>query len=273
MNTSIISPHQQVFFEGGLGSQLLSLVEYYAKLEIFDGKVIVNTDYFTKHTIHNRKITVRPWRLHHYGFSLDFFASSNRKVNPAGIIEASRPTIFEHAHFLIENRILDEFDATRITLPKEIQNSRVSELTSTDSDFGSIHLRRGDYRKVASHLVPLGDVLSLLVSESDVLPRSLFFFTDSFLRPRELIQLKKTFRDVEKNLVLVQGVSKLSDIEVHGIMRRSRFLISSNSTFSFSSALLRENRNAKIYIPRIFNKDEASIMNNVYNSIKDFNKY
>ena len=273
MNFSITSPHQQVTFEGGLGSQLLSLIEYHAKLAIFDGKVAVNTDYFTKYRGHSKAFVNRPWRLHHYGYELEFFAGFKCKDNPGAIMSASRPTISEHADFLVENRIFDEFDSTQITLPTEIENTEISKLISSNLEFGSIHLRRGDFRKVASHLVPLGDVLRILKSEKDFLPGVMFFFTDSVLRPFEMIQLKRTFYQIDKKLVLVQGTTKLSDIEVHGIMRRSKFLISSNSTFSFSSALLRKNRNAIIYVPRIFNKDEASVMNNVYNSIKDFKRY
>jgi hypothetical protein len=272
MNRLRESPHQQVFFEGGLGSQLLALIEYQVKMELFDGRVFVNLDYYSIDQKRNKRAAIRPWRLQPYGFTLHFFEESNKRANLMRDVVA-RPTILQHANFLLDNNIFNRAQTANIVLPDKIEDCEISELVLKETDFGSIHLRRGDYRKVASHLVSLTQVLSHLRRDSDYLPRTLFFFTDSMLRPLDRVKLKRLFRKLERRIILVEGTKRLSDIEVHGVMRKSKYLVVSNSTFSFSAALLRTRADSKVYVPSIFNLDEAAAMNSVYTSITSFGQY
>jgi hypothetical protein len=268
----MINPHQEVFFEGGLGSQLLSFIEYQAKLRIFDGKVLANVDYFKQNRINNSRQINRPWRLDQYGFSLDYFTRSNIETQMPER-KFARPLISEHANFILQHRILEFSKEIDLVLPSKIENVKIQNIVLSDQGFGSIHLRRGDYRKVASHLVALSDILLVVRRHSSNLPSTMFFFTDSILSPLEKFRLKKTFREIKKRLILIEGTKFLTDIEIHGIMRQSKFLVASNSTFSFSSALLNIFQDSKIYVPSMFNKGEASVMNSVYTSIPRFNKY
>jgi hypothetical protein len=268
----MINAHQEVFFEGGLGSQLLSFIEYQAKLKIFDGKVLANVNYFKQNRINNSRQVNRPWRLDQYGFSLEHFTRANSQTKiPEGKI--ARPLISEHANFILQHRIFEFSKEIDLVLPSKIENVKIQNIVLRDQEFGSIHLRRGDYRKVASHLVALSDILLLVRRQSSIVPSTMFFFTDSILSPLEKFRLKKTFREIKKTLILIEGIKHLTDIEIHGIMRQSKFLVASNSTFSFSSALLNIFQDSKIYVPSMFHKDEASVMNNVYTSIPRFNKY
>lgn len=266
------SYHQEVFFEGGLGSQLLALIEYQAKLQIFDGSLLANVTYFAKDRIPDRSKIIRPWRLDNYGYTLNYFEEKNRQSHSQGG-KYSRPTIGEHADFILKHRIFEFGESMKLPLPSKIEHLRVQNIVLKEQEFGSIHLRRGDYRKVASHLVEFQDVLHVIRRQSSDIPNTMFFFTDSILPPLEKFKLKKTFREIEKKLVLIEGTKHLTDLEIHQIMRQSKFLIASNSTFSFSAALLNVLEDSTIYVPNVFNTDEASVMNKVYTSIPRFNKY
>ena len=85
-------------------------------------------------------------------------------------------------------------------------------------------------------------------------------------------RIKELFKGLRKELQIVDD-HRFNDIEVHSIMRKSSILIVGNSTFSFSAALLNGRPDAKIYVPKVFNSDEASAMNAVYASVTKFSVY
>lgn len=273
MNSEFFSSHERVFFEGGLGSQLLALIEYQAKNKIFGRSVFADTSYF--HTSQQKKGSLnlkRPWRITAYGYPIDYFLRENAQVSTFASTKSSRVTVKEHAQFLLENHVFSTFNPNEITFPYNYLGNRVKTLISQQEQFGAIHLRRGDFRQVASHLVSLTEVIDKIRELKDILPPLSFLFTDSKFNLVNRARIKALFKGLRKELQIVDD-HRFNDIEVHSIMRKSCFLIAGNSTFSFSAALLNGQPNAKIYVPKVFNSDEASAMNTVYASVTKFSVY
>ena len=118
----------------------------------------------------------------------------------------------------------------------------------------------------------LTEVIDKLRELKDILPPLSFLFTDSKFNLVNRARIKVLFKGLRKELQIVDD-HRFNDIEIHSIMRKSCFLIVGNSTFSFSAALLNGRPDAKIYVPKVFNSDEASAMNAVYASVTKFSVY
>lgn len=256
-----------------MGSQLLALIEYHAKNRIFGRSVFADTSYF--HTSQQKKGSSnlnRPWRITAYGYPIDYFLRENAQASTFASTKSSRVTVKEHAQFLLENHIFSALNPNEITFPYTYLGNSVKTLISQQEEFGDIHLRRGDFRKVASHLVSLTEVIDKLKELEDVLPPLSFLFTDSKLNFVSRARIKALFKGLRKELQIVD-YDRFSDIEVHSVMRKSSLLIVGNSTFSYSATLLNTRPDAKIYVPKVFNSDEASAMNAVYTSVTKFSVY
>lgn len=120
--------------------------------------------------------------------------------------------------------------------------------------FLCIHIRRGDYVNVASHLISEGEFVSLVRKFSGLIKHAVIL-SDSPIAP--------DFRDAVspyfKTTLLLDNIDPYAS---HRIMRCARILICSNSTFSLTAAAL--NPNVLAVIPKQwygekYRADEAPI--------------
>ena len=104
-----------------------------------------------------------------------------------------------------------------------------------------IHIRRGDYLNVASHLVGENEFIDLAKSFADLV-RQVIVISDSELSVQFKNNLEKHFNN---NCSYVIG----GNLHVaHALMRKPKYLICSNSQYSLTAALLNDVA-AQIYIP------------------------
>jgi hypothetical protein len=114
----------------------------------------------------------------------------------------------------------------------------VQEITRSKDlkSFGAVHVRRGDYLKVASKVIDFDEYLVLLKAIQGLIPKYFFIISDSQLQEQEKETLNKLFGH-SHNLVFLDD-PHLDPFLIHCILREADLLVTSNSTFSFSAALL-----------------------------------
>ena len=113
-----------------------------------------------------------------------------------------------------------------------------------------LHLRRGDYLNVASHLLSEESVIEIF-KKLPKLINNLIIFSDSESSNNQIFieKLKSIFDKVF-------WLDNVHFIETHQIMRESQFLLCSNRQFSLTAAYLGENFSI---IPQKFSADEDFI--------------
>jgi hypothetical protein len=102
--------------------------------------------------------------------------------------------------------------------------------------FGAVHIRRGDYLKVASKVIDFDEYLFLLKDIQGLIPGHLLIISDSQLQENEKETLDELFGN-SHNLVFLDD-PHLDPYLIHCILREADLLVTSNSTYSFSAALL-----------------------------------
>ena len=110
-----------------------------------------------------------------------------------------------------------------------------------NSNYLCIHIRRGDYLNVASHLVEENEYIDLAKSFADLV-HQVIIISDS----EPSVQFKHNIKThFNNNCSYVIG----GNIHVaHALMRKSKYLICSNGQYSLSAALLNDVA-AQVYIP------------------------
>jgi hypothetical protein len=120
-----------------------------------------------------------------------------------------------------------------------------------DDSYGAIHLRKGDYLFVASHLITEKQVIELISKISDFLPDKIFVTSDGEIDE----SIFDWFKINKPTIQVFQAEKEIDPYILHDLMRNSRLLIAANSTFSFSAALLSSEKTIA-FIPQIFYKED-----------------
>lgn len=222
------SPEIEVVFAGGMGTQILQASVYF-DLEQQGVPVYADLGYYSR-PVHIAQPGVKgdlshwPWQLDQYGITHATFRtkSSTDKLKrladgdelvSSAITALSKPSIREK--FTVKPDIASGF------LSPTIAHNAVC-----------IHIRRGDYVNVASHLMAdelfasIGKKFSGLCSQAVILSDSP---VDSNLRTL----MQQHFSDIT-------FLDHLDPLSSHFIMRQARILVCSNSTFSLTAGLLNE---------------------------------
>jgi hypothetical protein len=237
-----------VYFEGGLGSQILSYILFRHKSEKNE-KVLCDLTYFKNVSADfhgENKVSLWSYKLDNYGIPVTKFPNKNRKswlkLKPK----------FIPLDFLGVNKDLLNKVKSEIKLNSEnLMSYLVRHNLRVDDQYGVIHLRKGDYLFVASHLITEQQVIDLISKISDFLPGKIFIASDGEIN--EL--LFEWFKVNKPNTQLITTERKIDPFILHDLMRNSRILIASNSTFSFSAALLSSEKTIS-FIPQIFYKED-----------------
>ena len=240
-----------VYFEGGLGSQILAYLEFLDKSEtanlLKQPSPICDTSYFQQ-PIGNLQngLTIRPWALERYGLQLidlhDFETSAKRKYFKSRLPYAEKFKVIHGKQYRtyatrFSNRFVSDSELAKFAERQVgIKLDSGYNLSGT-LDCCVVHVRRGDYLQVSSHLVSLNSYLVLLRKIKSFLPPSLVFFSDSEIDPK--------FKDVIieefflQEIIFCEG-DGYAEGEVHDFMRKCKILITGNSTFSLTAGLLAE---------------------------------
>jgi hypothetical protein len=228
---------QTVYFEGGLGSQILSYIIYSERLKSKNVMVPVDIEYFREVTsdfIEKDGLSKWSWKLKKYGVDISNFSENSKfkkKIKKYFFVRPLNST-YDFYNFR-ETKSLEYIGKLPIDL-ENIKNYLEKTFSSPSNNFGIIHIRRGDYLKVASSIIKVEEIVDLILKIKNLMPKNILIASDSLLEKPEIELLNVTL--TEFNYVFISPNE--SDLLIHDLMRYSKVLIASNSTFSFTAGLL-----------------------------------
>jgi hypothetical protein len=230
-----------IFIEGGLGSQILSIMDFWdlqEKIGIENAQC--NLDYFrdTVPGTGNNGLSFWGWKMDSYGLNREAF-TPHENFSKKNILIPRAPLANSNNSYVATKWSIQRALYTERFPIKRIQ---VQEFFLSLPDFqvgkpyAAMHIRRGDYLHVASHLVSDENYLDLTSKISNLLPVNLLIFSDSKLP----LAFKNKLENILENRIRPIYIDdpQISEYVVHDAMRMADILITANSTFSFSAALL-----------------------------------
>ena len=246
------SERNRVYFEGGLGSQILSALTYLHLAKKI--QLICDFSYFDKRNLHrNPNLSFWDWRLSEYGFSRESFPESKLLLNSRRRrfheLKADQQILSEIFQCHYADRFPIGFGLTAI---KEKLNLKINET------FACIHVRQGDYLKVASRVISLHETLTSINQVVEIFPERVFIVSDSDISVDER-KLAESVLQNQKVEYIIGG----DELAVHGLMRMANVLVTSNSTFSFSAMLLANHSQISI-TPNNFHGENNALLNSTF---------
>ena len=223
-----------VHIEGGLGSQIFGVISFWERQERYGvAKARCDLSYFTS----QNRGDLWNWELDRYHIGLkdlqEYESATIRNILKLKSDFLSELEIDSSYWIQARKKYLDRFhfDPTLVT---DFRN-RIAEFENVHS-YGAVHIRRGDYLKVASKVIRFDEYLDLLISIRELIPKDLLIISDSPLHEKEKEKLGDLFGN-NHNLILLDD-PQLDPFVIHCILRDANLLVTSNSTFSFSAAVL-----------------------------------
>ncbi|MCA3238991.1 MAG: alpha-1,2-fucosyltransferase [Curvibacter sp.] len=226
-----------VTFSGGMGAQVISAAIYFAERK--QGRVVyADLSYFDKPE--DVVLAGQPGHCSHWAWQLGLFGISPAAFESVSVADRRKVEYLADGQEKLERALVALADPAvreHFKVPASIEDLLPGW---SDAKFLCIHVRRGDYVNVASHLVSDEAFISLAQRFAGILER-VVVLSDS--------PIGESFR------VGIAGLFSsalfLDDIGVdatHRIMRRANALICSNSQFSLIAAAL--NPGALALIPK-----------------------
>jgi len=243
--------------DGGLGSQIMGWIKYQIARELWiEKKIQLDLSYFfQEQSLESDSVFLkRKWELEQYGISLNDLYPERKPY--FGEISYEKRARFESPLFQEMGKRNWNY-----LFPLHHNSNFIRKKLNLDFEYGVIHLRRGDYLQVASKIVQESEVLKLLEKINRFLPQNLIVVSDSEITDQNLDRIKKVAN--------VSNVEKIigGDLHaVHGLMRQSKILIASNSTFSISAALTMTNGGTTIFPANPYGSPMPNLNRN-FNSI------
>jgi glycosyltransferase involved in cell wall biosynthesis len=254
-------------FAGGLGAQLLSL-GIYLGLIASGIRVKANLKYFTLpaadySTREDGLPTHWDWALKPYGYSIgavQALSDSQSRVSNFsisihdGILKSRLRN--ELSRFILNDRMIPD-----VVLNSDLESIREVKRLAGSTGYVALHLRRGDYRAVASHIVEdrTSVECALLVSS---IANSIVVCSEEVPPP----SVSERLRDRYQN-VFFFDIQKLSQYGAVHIFRNSKVFVMSNSQLSYIGASLSR---GLALSPRKWFGDEHRILNDLINDDSDF---
>jgi len=226
-----------VTFTGGMGAQIISAAIYFL-LRSEGQTVYADLSYFDiperVATIGNPgEISHWPWQLEQFGLtSVSFEIASDLAKHNVEIVKDGPQKIVLGLKALRQPEVQKHFAIA----------SSVDDILPAgfSSGYLCIHIRRGDYVNVASHLITDIEFIEL-ASKFAGLVKNIVVVSDS--------PIDKSFRHtIALGFERVVFKDNIDAFTTHRIMRNARILICSNSQFSLIAALL--NPQALVVLPK-----------------------
>jgi hypothetical protein len=239
-----------VYIEGGLGSQILGLLKYKLLLES-DPKTYLDARYFYSHP--SLGVKVWKWELTEYGHQLPTFNNSLKAklqyVARESTAKASELNLSVWKNFSLKKfNHLFPIHASTFELMKEF-------CIAENEDFSAIHIRRGDYLSVSSKVIELDEYAKVVRRLSTSFGKKVLVFSDDPFSESDKLRLIKS---CSGELIFITGMNQHG---IHGLMRFASTLVTSNSTFSLSAALLSEKEDPNIIAPTLFFSNDFKEIN------------
>ena len=248
-----------ISIDGGHGSQIIKYA-IFAKYKEICGRISLHNSYFYPSMTSSTKLIQRPWILNKYGIEL----------TPKHSIRGYTKISDERFVRVFEDSIRKAFSDidwlnSLFPLPKDIEVEIEDKLgLSADilSDCVGLHIRQGDFAWTASTYLTDNDYAKVMAKILDTLRFSehkiIVIFSDSLVNEQIFPELFSIIAGFNlRILVLDQADPWLS----HCAMRLVNLLICSNSTFSFSAAILRSGMSI---FPKEFYSDKSKPLNQIF---------
>ena len=239
-----------VYIEGGLGSQILSLMQFKLLLEM-NPRAKLDARYFYATASQDTKVW--QWELAEYGYPLPELEygmrSRIRYLGRDSTTSASETNLTIWAE-ISRKRFHNLFPLHESTsaLMKQLNISR-------NEDFAAIHIRRGDYLTVSSKLVNVDEYLKIVSRFAGNFSGRVLVFSDDSFSDLDQKRIKSVCTGE------VTFITGLDQHGVHGLMRCAATLITSNSTFSLTAALLSEHKSPTLLAPTLFFSNDHKDVN------------
>jgi hypothetical protein len=249
--------------EGGLGSQIIGILTYETRKSL-GLPARADVSYFTNQVKKEEKksVSIWEWELSEYGFSFESFCKESKFYDKYLSVIFSKSSTKNAHDFEIFSQIPWQDFAHRLPLSKGVNSFLEKNGLSTKDDFAVIHIRRGDYLRVASRVLSLEDSINGF-NRTSISPNLPIFITcDDYLSAKDLEYCKQHL--ATETLVIVDPSLDLH--VVHGLMRAASVLVTSNSTFSFTAAKLTVRESPLILSPTTFVGEIENPINNTFRS-------
>ena len=217
-----------VTFTGGMGAQILSAAIYfsirnsgkeaYADLSYFDKLPVLATEGEIG------QISQWNWQLDPFGLQPHHFETHHSKNTSREDVIVDGPRKIQLGLSSLQNRDIQKHFT--------ILHAPVNFFGLDGIKYICVHIRRGDYINVASHIVPDEEFLNI-ANKFSSLCSNVVIVSDSRISP----QLKDRFSAQFKNCIFLDDINSLT---THYIMRNAAILICSNSQFSLVAGTLNE---------------------------------
>lgn len=227
-----------VTFSGGMGAQIISAAIYFHQRK--NGiPILADLSYFDAPE-HQAIAGVKgdcshwSWQLSDFGIELSTFESIHDPHN------CHRDNIIADGKKKMELglRALLDLEIQKIfKLPQGVPGC-ISDLL--DKNYLCIHIRRGDYVNVASHLISNDEFIKMAIKFTGLI-KSVVVLSDSPIS----IDVRQA---ILANFENAKFLDDTDPFTAHWVMRKSKALICSNSQFSLISAVL--NQEALTFIPK-----------------------
>ncbi len=239
-----------ISFTGGMGAQILSAgILFHLKSKGYAVKA--DLDYFKKDchvaTIGNKgEVSHWDWQLDDYGLTIEKIKSYGEQLYhrnadtyylPDGQLKARLAMLALRDIEVKKQFKMPQIDKIVSSCPE------LQLLYTSQQPYICIHIRRGDYVNVASHIVS-NDEFVQLAEKFKNLVNSVVVVSDSLLGDEFKDQLRLQFR----RAVFLDG-SIVSPFVTHCVMRNSNILVCSNSQYSLTAGVLNE---GLVIIPKVW---------------------
>jgi hypothetical protein len=242
-----------VVFEGGLGSQILPFLEA-SWLKHLGQPFTVNLSYFDV----NKKISTGKGGADHWSFRLERYGYSLASLQKFGNGDVSQQEIRSKRNFDLWTS--DFWQFSRRYGPEHLPVNQDACLAfksslglNANSRYSVVHVRRGDYLRVASRIVSDEEWLRALKMIISQVEEFLIISSDSKLPKETKNQVVELASMNRVEVVFLEG-GHFDECDLHDLMREADILIASNSTFSFTAAILGK-QGMKSLVPNIFYGD------------------
>jgi hypothetical protein len=239
-----------ISFSGGMGAQILSAAIFF-HLKSKGYPVKADLDYFKKDchvaTVGNKgEISHWGWQLDDYDLTIEtiknhgeqnYYKNRDTYYLPDGLLKGRLAMLALKDMEVKKKFKMSQVDKILLSYPE------MQFLYKSQQPYICIHIRRGDYVNVASHIV--SDVEFIQLAEKfKHLVDSVVIVSDSLLGGDFKDQLKLQFRQT----VFLDG-STSNPFVIHCIMRNSNILVCSNSQYSLTAGALNE---GLVIIPKVW---------------------
>ncbi len=234
---------------GGLGAQIFCYA-LKLKYELLGYEVYCDISYFNKTPLNANfggGVSIFPWALDYYGYKISELKILN--INQIKKVVQKKFNIYKDLYLdgsyqtsCVAYDALSTIDSKYFQI-KEDDLEETNKILGNKSETGIVHIRRGDYLNVASRLVSDDSYISGCNLLSKMNCKRIILVSDD---PINL----NFYRDNINSNIFVEKYESNNIYLTHAIIRSASYVITANSQFSMSSALL--NKKAIIITPRFW---------------------